>query len=194
MPRKPLIRSENLPYHVTSRSHNKEQFPLPMSRVWELSKIAFREAYSVHPVSLISYVLMNNHYHMLLFTPSGNLDRFMYEFNKRLAQKIQHESGVINQIFGGRYKWCLIQSQQYLANCYRYIYQNPVRAGVVRRCEDYKYSTLQSTVGKSKFTIPLHDQFGFKDEYGLYWLNEKLHDDSVISLKKNLSKSILVKL
>jgi putative transposase len=131
---------------------------------------------------------------MLLFTPKGNLDFFMSEFNKQLAQKIQNETGECNQIFDGHYKWCLIQSQQYLSNCYRYVYQNPVRAGVVRRCEDYKFSTLQSTIGHSIFTIPVHDQFGFKDEYGLYWLNEKLQDDSVFTLKKNLAESISVKM
>jgi putative transposase len=118
----------------------------------------------------------------------------MYEFNKRLALKIQNESGVINQIFGGRYKWCLIQSQQYLANCFRYVYQNPVRAGVVARCEDYPYSTLQNCLGISPFSIPIHDRFGFKDDYGLRWLNELINDYEVNSLKKNLAKYVLVKL
>jgi putative transposase len=111
-----------------------------------------------------------------------------------LALKIQDESGVINQIFGGRYKWCLIQSQQYLSNCYRYVYQNPVRAGIVRRCEEYPFSTIQNTLGRSAFAIPVHDKFGFKDDFGLYWLNENIREVDLCSLKKNLAKSILVKL
>ena len=194
MPRKQLIRSENLPYHVTSRSHNKEQFPLPIRRVWRLANYSFKEANEIHPINLISFVLMNNHYHMLLYTPNGNLDRFMYEFNKRFALKIHYEAGVTNQVFGGRYKWCLIQSQQYLSNCYRYIYQNPVRAGLVKRCEDYNYSTLQNSLARSNFSIPIHDKFGFKDDFGLNWLNQAIHDQELFSLKKNLSKSILVKI
>ena len=194
MPRKPLIRSENLPYHVTSRSHNKDAFPLPMKRMWELAKESFKEANLIYPINLISFVLMTNHYHMLLYTPDGNLDHFMYEFNKRFALKIQSEARVINQIFGGRYKWCLIQSQQYLSNCYRYVYQNPVRAGLSYRCEDYPFSTIQNALGRSEFSIPIHDKFGFKDTYGLIWLNENLHDLQLSSLKKNLSKFVLVKL
>lgn len=194
MPRKPLIRSENLPYHVTSRSHNKDAFPLPMKRTWELAKESFKEANLIYPINLISFVLMTNHYHMLLYTPDGNLDRFMYEFNKRFALKIQTEARVINQIFGGRYKWCLIQSQQYLSNCYRYVYQNPVRAGLSYRCEDYPFSTIQSALARGEFSIPIHDKFGFKDTYGLIWLNENLHDQQLDSLKKNLAKFVLVRL
>ncbi|MDD4975360.1 MAG: hypothetical protein PHY93_13455 [Bacteriovorax sp.] len=82
MPRKPLICSENLLHHVTSRSHNKEQFPLPIKRVRELANYSFREANEIHLINLISFVLMSNHYHLLLYTPMGNLDRFMYKFNK----------------------------------------------------------------------------------------------------------------
>lgn len=166
---------------------------MPIKRVWELANFSFKEANNIHPINLISFVLMSNHYHMLIYTPDGNLDKFMQEFNRRLALKIQSEAGVLNQIFGGRYKWCLIESQQYLANCYRYVYQNPVRAGVVRRCEEYSFSTLQSSIRSSAFSIPIHDKFGFKDDFGLNWLNESIRDHELYSLKKNLSKSVLVK-
>jgi putative transposase len=114
---------------VTARSNNKEWFTLPMPEMWTLTQESLREAITVHRVEVISFVLMGNHYHMLLLTPEGNLDDFMYELNKRLALKIKRRTGQINRIFGGRYKWCLIQSQHYLINCYKYVYQNPVRAG-----------------------------------------------------------------
>ena len=189
MPRKPLIRSEHLPYHVTSRSHNKEAFALPIEDVWSLALKSFSEAYGLHPVEIVSFVLMSNHYHLLLYTPKGNLDLFMYEFNKRLAQSIQRESKNINQVFGGRYKWSLIESKQYFSNCYRYVFQNPVRAGLVYRCEEYRFSTLGCTLGKSAFSIPLYDKFGFKDEYALSWLNERLGEKEIGVLRKRLRRS-----
>ncbi len=191
MPRKPLIRSTNLPYHVTSRSNNKEWFTLPLPEMWRLSQSCMKEANEIHPVEIISFVLMGNHYHLLILTPKGNLDLFMYEFNKRLAINIKARTGQINRIFGGRYKWCLIESQKHFMNCYKYIYQNPIRAGIVSRCEEYPHSTLQSILGKSKFKIQLHDRYGFKDEFGLMWLNEKIDSAEEISLKKSLNKSIL---
>ena len=190
MPRKNLIRSKNLPFHVTARSNNKEWFSLPMGQMWQLAQDSLSEAMAAHPVSLVSFVLMGNHYHMLLLTPEGNLDSFMYEFNKRLAIKIKSQTGQINHIFGGRYKWCLIESQKYLINCYRYIYQNPVRAEMVTRCEDYPFSTLGCLLGKSHCQFPLHDPYGFKDEYGLLWLNERVKVEDVEALRRKLYRAV----
>jgi putative transposase len=189
MPRKPLIRSEKLPYHVTSRSHNKEHFAISLADVWILALESFKESYAIHPIELISFVLMSNHYHMLLFTPKANLDLFMYEFNKRLAQKIQKHSNNINQVFGGRYKWNLIASQSYFSNCYRYVYQNPLRAGLVFRCEDYRYSTLACSYKNINFPIPIHDKFGFKDQFVLSWLNESLKEKDLLVLRKKLKRT-----
>jgi putative transposase len=191
MPRKPLIRSQNLPYHVTSRSNNKEWFTIPLPEMWKLTQKCLNEATTIHPVEVISFVLMNNHYHMLLLTPKGNLDSFMYEFNKRMALAIKLETGQINKIFGGRYKWCLIQSQHYFINCYKYIYQNPVRAGLVLNCEDYPFSTLRSIIKNINFSIPIFDKYGFKDEYGLRWINQKIDSEEEKALKKRLSRSVL---
>lgn len=190
MARKPLIRSKNLPYHVTSRSHNKAPFSVAMPVMWRLVNESFKEAYHVHPVELISFVLMTNHYHMILVTPNGNLDEFIYEFNKRLAIKVQKASGQINQVFGGRYKWCLIQSQSYFMNCYRYVYQNPVRAGISRDCQSYPYSTIHHLLGKSLFVIPIHDRYGFKDEHGLRWMNLEIAEKEKEVLRKGLYRSL----
>lgn len=175
---------------MTARSHNKAAFSLPSKELWDLVKESLKEAYLRHYVELISFVLMGNHYHMIILTPEGNLDEFLYEFNKRLAVKIQKRSGNINQVFGGRYKWCLIQTQTYFMNCYRYVYQNPVRAGLSRDCQSYSFSTLNYVMGKEAFFIPIHDKYGFKDEHGLRWLNQKVEDSEKELLRKGLYRSI----
>lgn len=165
-----------------------------MPEMWELVQESLAEAVNAHPVEIIAFVLMANHYHMLLLTPEGNLDLFAYELNKRIALKVKKRSGQINRIFGGRYKWCLIESQKYLINCYKYIYQNPVRAGLVEYCEEYPYSTIHSLTKNMNFKVPLHDRYGFKDEYGLRWLNQRIDSKEEETLKKSLSRSVLVDL
>lgn len=194
MPRKHLIRSTLMPYHVTSRANNREWFTLPLEEVWHICMNTLKEAFDKHNVELISFVLMSNHYHMMVRTPDANLDLFMYEFNKRLANKLKDQTHHINHILGGRYKWCLIQSNQYLHNCYRYVYQNPKRAMVTERCEDYPYSTLHSIVYNKDFIIPIFDQMGFKDKYMLNWLNENILEEELVALKKGLYRSELVEL
>ena len=77
MNRMNLIRVKHLPYHVTTRTFNQQFFYIQLVLVWEMVKDSLREAHHLHPVNLVSFVLMGNHYHMLLFTPNENLDFFM---------------------------------------------------------------------------------------------------------------------
>ena len=186
MPRPLLKRNAFAPYHVTTRANNREWFSLPLDKVWKISLLALKEAYDSYPVDLISFVLMHNHYHMLIRTPDSNLDLFMYVFNKRFSEYLRHDSGRVNRMFGGRYKWCLIQSDTYLFNCYKYIYQNPLRAGLIANCEDYPYSTLNYLVHAKSFVIPICDIFGFKHGYNLIWLNQQLENYQVQSIRTAL--------
>jgi putative transposase len=191
MPRKNLIRHDRFPYHVTTRTHNQEFFQLPLEAVWKFAQESLREANHLHKVDLIAFVLMNNHYHMLIATPKVNIDLFMYEFNKRLANKIKKETHQINSIFGSRYKWSLIQTNSYYMNCYRYIYQNPLRAKLISRVETYPYSTLHNIVYGIPFPISIHDKFGFKDDFNLEWLNQKISEDEAVSVRKGLKRYLV---
>lgn len=193
MPRKPLIRCSRFPYHVVTRAHNREWFPLNLQKVWEICLDSLELANSKHPIELINFVLMNNHYHMMLKTPGENLDQFMYELNKNISLRLRKETKQINQVFGGRYKWCLIQSSKYLINCYRYVYQNPLRAGVVNKCENYPYSTLPYLKDNNKkFPLQIYDHFGFKDEFGLHWINEEVKESETEAVRNGLRKRELV--
>lgn len=162
-----------------------------MEAVWSICQVCLAEAYEKHKVEVISFVLMNNHYHLMVRTPEANLDQFMYEFNKRLSHKLKSSTGNINHLLGGRYKWCLIESQKYFMNCYRYVYQNPKRALIADRCEYYHFSTLNTLVYHKKFSVPLHDSIGFKDPHVLNWINEKIDEQETILLKKGLRRAEL---
>lgn len=191
MPRKNLIRSHNLPYHVTSRANNQKWFSLPMEQVWSICLKCIKEAHDKHKVEIISFVLMSNHYHLIVRTPEANLDSFMYEFNKRLAFNLKDSTEGSNHLLGSRYKWCLIESQKYFGNCYRYVYQNPRRAMIADRCEHYPYSTLHFIVNNKDFVVPLFDQMGFKDPFALNWLNQQMEDDETEAIKHALRRSEL---
>ena len=194
MSRKILIRTNLYPYHVTSRTINKDWFDIPLSEVWNMSLFCLKQANKKYPIELISFVLMSNHYHLLLKTPDSNLDKFMYEFNKHLAQIILKRSERISRIFGDRYKWCLIKNQSYLYNCYRYIYQNPMRANLVKECQSYPYSTLNYITQNKNFPLRIIDPFGFKDEYALYWINQKFNSEEVMAIRSAFKKTTLEKI
>ncbi len=184
MPRARTIRQSIYPYHVTTRSNDQMWFEIPMQEVWNIALRALRDAHERQPIELISFVLMNNHYHLILKTPLGNIDKFMMEFNARFSKGIRFQCKRRNRIWGGRYHWCLIKSNHYLQNCYRYVYQNPIRASIVSRAENYPYSTLFYIHRSINFIIPIFDQYGFKDDYGLKWLNDEI--ESIDKIRKGL--------
>jgi hypothetical protein len=67
-----------------------------------------------------------------------------------------------------------------------------MRAGMVQNCEDYPFSTLRCLTDSVKFSVPIHDRYGFKDGYGLRWLNQKIDCGEEKALRSGLSRSVLV--
>lgn len=174
MPRRKLIRQNQFPYHVTIRSNNKEWFKIPLYEMWELCYECLLYAQEKAQTNIHSFVLMSNHYHLLISTPQSNLDKFMEAFNKRLSHSIKRFNGAENHKFANRYKWSIIESYNYLINVYRYIYQNPVRAGLCKLCLDYPYSSLRfSPMQTRKLGITVHiDYFKYRSMMDSHQSNE----------------------
>ena len=188
MPRPQLIRCDLHPYHITARCNNKEFFPLPLGEMWE---IFMSHLYFIHRefgVCIHSFVLMGNHFHLLCHTPQANIDEAMMSFMRRTAQEVNRRSMSVNHLWGQRYKWSVIQAPPYYYQVYKYIYQNPMRAKVVKKVELYPFSTL---IRNTPF--PLHSflPFAFAGKQGeIVWLNDIIHDDDQMAIRSGLKKGI----
>ncbi|MES2525740.1 MAG: transposase [Bdellovibrionota bacterium] len=191
MPRNPVIRSNEHFYHLTGRSNNKEDFFLPTPEVWEIMMRELNKLQRESELKISAFVLMNNHFHLLALTPNEPIDRVMYFFMKNVTKKMQKRTGRINKIFGGRYKGCLIDNSKYLLNVYKYIYRNPVAAGMVERAEEYPFSTFH--IKNEAFTIQLDKvmpmNIAISDHVEKQWVNSTFEDEEVESLKWGLSKT-----
>lgn len=184
MPRKNLIRTREHVYHITSRSNSKEWFYIPSQECWKISLELLEKGQNEFQVDLHAFVLMNNHYHMMIKTPHCDIDKFMHFFNKSLSSRINMSAGRINHVFGGNYKWSIIDSQRYYANALKYLYQNPVRAGLSQNVESYPYSTLKkSRCEKLKIECYL-------DELNLNWLNQIYDSKESLRIKKGLKRPL----
>ena len=122
MPRKNIIRVTTHPYHITNRCNNKEWFDIPITQVWNVFCNQISDSSDRFSVQINSFVLMSNHFHMMLLTPKGNLDRFLRHFLTETVRAIQRLSGRTNHIFGGRTKQSVLDSAQAVAYVYKYIY------------------------------------------------------------------------
>lgn len=144
MARKPLIRTQDFPYHVCARVNNRDRWPISMERAWSVVREIHNETVKKYGFQTLGFVMMNNHYHWLLMTPEANLDGGMRYFQTRTSTYILALCGRMNRLYGGRYKWTVIQSQENLLRTYRYILMNPVRAGICGRPDEYAFSSLNS--------------------------------------------------
>lgn len=113
-------------YHVTSRGNEqKDIFRDKSDRRRFLQYLA--QSLSTYSVKLYSYVLMGNHFHLLLETPLGNLGEFMRHFNISYTGYFNRRHRRVGHLYQGRYKSILVDKDAYLSIVSRYIHLNPIR-------------------------------------------------------------------
>lgn len=186
------VQTSEFPFHITARAHNRDHFSLPLEQVWKvlthhLSLVHYKYDFKIH-----SFVLMPNHFHLIGSTYEFELGHIMRAFMSESAKEINFKSARKNQVWGSRYFKCLISSPHYYLNVYKYVYQNPLRAGLVEKVEEWPFSTLNSLIGYSKLDIPIEpDSIIFNpdfDEVELNWLNQRVTAEQLILMQTALRK------
>ncbi len=150
-------------YHITSRGNARQAIFLNGEDFSDflgiLNSVVKRYNFLLH-----AYCLMNNHYHLLVETPEGNLSKGMRQLNGLYAQRFNQKHQRVGHLLQGRYQSILVDKENYLLELSRYIVLNPVRAGIVKDPKDYRWSSYQGTIGYQKipglFTDWILSQFG----------------------------------
>lgn len=97
-----------------------------------------------------AYILMDNHYHLILETPRGNLSKIMHYLNTSYATYYNTERKRVGPLCQGRFKAILVQQDEYLHHLSRYIHLNPVRSGMVKSPEEYLWSSYRYYASNQK--------------------------------------------
>lgn len=133
-------------YHVTARGN--EQKDIFKSRADREQFLAYLGSASERYGAVIhAYCLMDNHYHLLLETPDGNLAQIMRHVGGAYTTYYNVKRKRAGHLFQGRYKAILVDKDAYALELSRYIHLNPVRAGMVSSPEEYAWSSYRSYVG-----------------------------------------------
>ncbi len=93
------------------------------------------------------YCLMTNHFHIIIETPEPTLSRGMKWFAGCYVQRFNRRHKRVGPLFQGRFSAHLVEKEAYLLELMRYIALNPVRAGMVERAEEYRWSSHRATAG-----------------------------------------------
>ncbi len=100
-----------------------------------------KEHYITMGYTVYGYVLMDNHYHLVIQTFDKKLQEIMHQINNKYSKYFNNKYKRVGHVFQGRYKAILVQDERYILKLIRYIHKNPVRAGICRSMEDYKWSS-----------------------------------------------------
>ncbi len=90
-----------------------------------------------------AWVLMDNHFHLLLQTPEANLSAGMHDLNSGYASWFNRRHQRVGSLFQGRFKGILVEDESYCWTLSRYIHLNPVRAKMVQNPQDHQWSSYQ---------------------------------------------------
>jgi len=129
-------------YHVTSRGNQRQRI-FWSARDRERLKMVLERTKERYGYLLHAYVFMSNHYHLLMETPHANLHQIMQNINTSYTVFVNKKYDRFEHLFQGRYKAFIVDKDKYLLALSRYIHLNPVRAGVVKSCEQYRWSSYQ---------------------------------------------------
>jgi putative transposase len=110
-----------------------------------------REAARRHGVLVHAYVLMTNHVHLLVMpTARHGISRMLQSVGRRYVQFVNFNHRRSGTLWEGRHKASLVQTDEYLAACHRYVELNPVRAGMVADPLGYRWSSCRHYAGDAQ--------------------------------------------
>lgn len=160
MPRRARLSIPGIPWHIIQRGNNRSVCFFAENDfsfyLHYLEEFATKFGCAVH-----AYVLMTNHVHLLL-TPQqpDSASLLMKHLGQRYVQYINRTYKRSGTLWEGRFRSCLAQSEGYVLACYRYIELNPVRAAMVNRPQDYRWSSYHANaLGKPNSLITSHDEY-----------------------------------
>jgi len=133
-------------WHITSRGNERREIYRDDDDrhcfLRLLARVIAERRWHLH-----AWVLMSNHYHLLIETPEVGLSRGMHWLNQTYAGHFNERHERAGHLFQGRFKGILVEREGHLLELIRYIVLNPVRSGSVKFAGDYRWSNYRATAG-----------------------------------------------
>ncbi len=152
-------------------------------------------------VAIHSWVFMTNHVH-LLCTPSGpeSLPKMMQSLGRLYVRYFNHKYRRTGTLWEGRYKACLVDTDEYLLHLYRYIELNPVRAEMVADPGDYRWSSYQCNgLGKAVSLCTPHEKYlslgqsdGFRQKVYRSLFRYQVDGELLEDIRKSANKGLVL--
>jgi len=136
-------------YHITARGNERKNI-FKSNRDRERFLGYLGSASERYKAIIHAFCLMDSHYHILLQTPAGNLSQIMHHINGAYTNYFNVKRKRSGHLFQGRYKALLVDIDEYAQELSRYIHLNPVKARMVEKPEQYKWSSYRDYIDVNK--------------------------------------------
>ncbi|MBW2296778.1 MAG: transposase [Deltaproteobacteria bacterium] len=159
-------------YHLLSRGNEgRKIFRDNLDRNFFLATLG--ELSDRFDIDIYAFVLMDNHYHLLVQTHHANLKKAMHWFGTTYTQRFNWHHSRNGHLFQGRYKSIIVQNNAYMLRLSCYIHRNPLRAGIVNRLAEYRWSSYLTyayghTAPDWLATKMILSQFGNRENHRQY--------------------------
>ena len=154
MPRKKHEWYEGAKLHVIARGNRRSDI-FKDENDYKIYLNCLNEAmeYYKNKYKIIAYALMTNHIHIIIETSDKDVSDLIKRAHGIYALKFNKKYSYIGHLFQDRYKGIVIKNDSHLMVVSRYVHLNPVKANIVEKPEQYKWSSFSTYIGKANQKI-----------------------------------------
>lgn len=187
MPRVARVAPGDVIFHVLNRANARSRI-FERDQDYEALERVIAETARRIPVRILAYCIMPNHWHMVLWpTRDGELGNFLQRLTTTHVRRwhlYRHSVGS-GHLYQGTYKSFPVQDDEHFLAVCRYVEQNPLRAALVQRAEDWRWSSLgQNSVRNSGEQKPVISEWPVpKPQDWVSWVNHALTDKELETLR-----------
>ncbi len=149
MARQKRMISEQRIYHIVMKGINANRIFVKDSDYSFFMKF-FKEACRDYDVEMLAYCLMSNHIHLMLKFNDDNMTEMFKSFGAKYVPKYNSNHDRIGPLFNGRFYSSPINDDGYLLAVIRYIHYNPVKAGISKSLDEYRWSSYKEYSGSNE--------------------------------------------
>ena len=175
-------------YHIVNRGVERRKIYMDDDDRIQFLTI-LQESAEVYDFEIYSYVLMDNHYHLLIKTSALNLSLLMRQINSRYSMYFNRKYKRVGPLWQGRFKSWYVYDEQYLKSLVKYIEFNPIKANIVQNVGKFIWAMSSKTVDMLCLNYELIESSDLEEDFSKKELQEI---DALFNAKLEVVHEVIV--
>ncbi len=180
-------------YHVINRANGRMGI-FEAHEDYKLFEKLMNDAKELTDMRILAYTIMPNHWHLVLYPKhDGDLGIFMHRLTNAHTRHVHVKTKTVGSghLYQGRYKSFLVDNDNYLLTLIKYVERNPVRARLVRQCENWQLGSAWRRINGTKAHMKLLDASPTPFPHGYkHWINTSDKKDDLNIIRHALNKGV----